>query len=137
MSERWTPDLDDYVDLAAFLLGAEPEAVRQLPRIGLAGSALHAPFAEFGGVAAYSDLTEQAAVLVEHLARNHPLPDGNKRAAFLTMARFLDANGMRWGVKDVETDGSMVERIAAGAADREQVVAWIRSRTCPTPQDAS
>jgi prophage maintenance system killer protein len=36
------------------------------------------------GVAAeriYVDLADKAAVLVCRLARNHPLPDGNKRAA--------------------------------------------------------
>lgn len=34
--------------------------------------------------------TEKAAVLVERLARNHPLPDGNKRAAFLSAWLFME-----------------------------------------------
>ena len=53
MSERWTPSLEDFVDAAGFILGAEPEAIRRLPRLALAESALHAPFASFGGVDAY------------------------------------------------------------------------------------
>jgi death on curing protein len=44
--------------------------------MALAESALHALFASFGGLEAYPTLMEQAAVLLEHLARNHPLPDG-------------------------------------------------------------
>jgi prophage maintenance system killer protein len=57
-----------------------------------AESALRAPFASFGGVEAYPTLTERAAVLLQHLAKNHPLPDANMRAAFLLTARLLDAN---------------------------------------------
>jgi death-on-curing protein len=80
-------------------------------------------------VEAYPTLSEQAAALLEHLARNHPLPDGNKRVAFLLMARFLDANGVVWGRPEVETDAGMVERVAAGDASREELVAWIERRT--------
>ena len=65
------------------------------PSIGLADSALATPHAGFGDYEAYPSLIEKAAVLVERLARNHPLPDGNKRAAFLSLDRFLAANGAR------------------------------------------
>jgi death-on-curing protein len=74
VSPRWQPSLDDYVHLAAYLLDADRAAIAALPRIALAESAVHAPFASFGGVEAYPDLVEQAAVLLERLARNHPLP---------------------------------------------------------------
>lgn len=126
---RWVPTLEDYLDLAAVVLAASVESLRRLPRMGLAESAIHAPFASFGGDEAYPGLVEQAAVLVAHLAQNHPLPDGNKRAAFLLMARFLDANGLTWASEDVEVDAGTVERIAAGQADHAQIVRWIHSRT--------
>ena len=132
MQPRWQPSLDDYVDMAAYLLRTDRATIIKLPRLTLAESALHAPFASFGGVEAYPTLVEQAAVLLEHLARNHPLPDANKRAAFLTTARFLDANGLRWGPPDVETDAGLVERVAAGDATHEDVVDWIRKRTADT-----
>jgi death-on-curing family protein len=61
-------------------------------------------------------LIEKAAVLVEHLARNHPLPDGNKRAAFLSVWLFLEVNGRPFNGEDAETDVPMVEQIAAGEA---------------------
>lgn len=124
--------MEDYVDLATFILGAAPEAVLRLPRIHLAESAIHAPFASFGGEAAYPDLVDQAAVLLAHLAQNHPLPDGNKRAAFLLTARFLDANGRRWGTQNVDLDGAMVERVAASDASHDEVVKWINVRTSAT-----
>ena len=55
-------------------------------------------------------------MLLEHLVKNHPLPDANKRAAFLLTARFLDANGLEWGAHYVETDASLIERVAARQA---------------------
>lgn len=126
---RWRPTLEDYIDVASFLLSAQPAAVRSLPRLGSAESAIHAPFASFGGEEAYPELLDQAAVLIAHLAQNHPLPDGNKRAAFLLTARFLHANGRIWGEQDTEIDASMVERIAASHATHDEIVAWIRART--------
>ncbi len=125
----WRPTLDDYIDLACFLLSATPEAIRRLPRIGSAESAIHAPFASFGGQDGYPELLDQAAVLIAHLAQNHPLPDGNKRAAFLLTARFLNANGRTWAGQDTDLDASMVERIAASDAARNEIVAWISART--------
>jgi death-on-curing protein len=129
VSDRWTPTLDDYVELAAYLLQVDTAAIEVLPRITLAESAVHAPFASFGGVDAYPALLTRAAVLLEHLAKNHPLPDGNKRAAFLLTARYLDANGLTWGPADVGQDASLVERVAAGDAEHQEVVDWIGRRT--------
>lgn len=126
---RWRPTLEDYVDLAAFLLAAPPEAIRRLPRVASAESAIHAPFASFGDEETYPELLDQAAVLIAHLTQNHPLPDGNKRAAFLLTARFLDANGRTWAAQDAEVDASMVERIASGDTTHDDIVAWIRART--------
>lgn len=63
------------------------------------------------------------------MAKNHPLPDGNKRAAFLLTARFLDANGYVWGPPDVDVDAGMVERVAAGDAVHREVVDWVTART--------
>ena len=129
MPPRWKPSLDDYIDIAAYLLGADRAAVARLPRLDLAESALNAPFASYGGEEAYTTLVAQAAVLLEHLAKNHPLPDGNKRAAFLLTARFLDANGLAWGPADADTDARTVERVAAGEGSQQEVIDWIRART--------
>ena len=80
---------------------------------------------------AYTELVDQAAVLITHLVENHPLPDGNKRAGFLMLARFLEANGRRWGTPDVTVDAPLIERIAAGDTSHDEVVAWITARTHP------
>lgn len=128
MAEVFYVSFGDYCRIAAEVLGTDPEQIARLPRIGLADSALAAPGAGFGDQDAYPELIEKAAVLVEHLARNHPLPDGNKRCAFLALERFLAANGRPIDVADPDTDVPMVERIAAGDATREEIIAWFGRR---------
>jgi death-on-curing protein len=126
---RWIPMIEDFLDIAGVVLGSTADQLRSLPGIALAESAIHAPFASYGGTDAYPELLDQAAVLIAHLARNHPLPDGNKRTAFVLTARFLDANGRRWKPEDVDTDASTVEGIASGQAGHEEIVAWLTDRT--------
>lgn len=62
------------------------------------------------------------------LARNHPLPDGNKRVALALTILFLERNGETWGAPDHDRDVGMVERIAAGHADQGEIRAWIADR---------
>lgn len=126
-------ELGDYCRIAAEVLGTTPEQIARLPRIGLADSALASPRAGFGDQEAYPTLIEKAAVLVEHLARNHPLPDGNKRCAFLALERFPAANGQPILDADPDTDVPMLERIAAGVAGRDEVVEWLQHRTASSP----
>ena len=110
------------------ILETDPERIEWLPGLTLAESAVEAPFAAFGGQEAYSGLLEQAAVLMERLARNHPLPDGNKRVALALTILFLERNGETWGAPEHDRDVGMVERIAAGHADPDEIRLWIAAR---------
>ena len=69
------PEFGDFCDVAADILGTTPEQIASLPNVGLAESALATPHAGFGDVELYATLLEKAAILLERLARNHPLPD--------------------------------------------------------------
>jgi death on curing protein len=96
----------------------------------LAGSALAAPFAGFGEHERYPSIEEKIAVLVERLARNHPVRvDGNKRSAFTMGVIFAERNGLAWRSEDLERDAAMVEALAAGHATHDDAVAWVRERT--------
>ena len=82
----------------------------------------------------YLDLDEfllisQAAALCWHLARNHPLPDGNKRAAFLSMVELLERNGTRWpDPYDIGEAEEVVRGVAAGTVDVEELAEWVRKQ---------
>jgi len=90
------PTLDDYLHTAAYVLDLPVETVIKSARIELAESALHAPQAGWGEVEFYPELPMKAAVLLVRLAKNRPLPDGNKRAALATTIAFCVVNGYDW-----------------------------------------
>ncbi len=91
---------------------------------------MHAPSAGFGEEDFYPDLFEKAAVLTCRLAWNHPLPDGNKRAAWASLGMFVDLNS---GQGDPEPpDGDQAEAamlaIAASGVDEAWVASWLKQR---------
>ena len=81
-------DLADYLLIAEAVTGVPAETLARLPRLDLAESALHAPQAEFGGVEFHPDFVMKAAVLCSRLLKNHPMPDGDKRAAWVSLQEF-------------------------------------------------
>lgn len=89
-------ELVDYLAIAAEVTGLAVEPLVKATKLDLADSALHAPAAGFGETEFYPDFIEKAAVLVVRLAKNHPLPDGNKRAAWVILRMFLAINGWEW-----------------------------------------
>jgi death on curing protein len=123
-------DLADYVLIAEAATGVAAEILVRSPRITLAESALHAPAATFGGVEFYPELAMKAAVLCVRLARNHPLPDGNKRAAYLSLLEFVERNGHRWHTSPADPDDTVrtIEGVAAGEIAETALAEWIRGR---------
>ena len=126
-------ELADYLLIAEAVLEIPAERLARLERISLAESALLAPAAEFEGTEAYPDLVAKAAALCWHLVKNHPLPDGNKRAAFLALRVFLDRNDAVWHRSPddpAETD-SVIRGVAAGTVSQASLADWIRTRLAP------
>lgn len=129
---------DDFLLAAAQVLGADPEAVRWVTSRPLAESALAAPAAGFGGHEPYPGFATKAAVLLERLARNHPLPDGNKRTALQCAILFANVNGYEWRPpQGDEPDGAetaeVVEAAAAGGVSLGALAAWVDDRLVPVP----
>ncbi|MBN3930288.1 type II toxin-antitoxin system death-on-curing family toxin [Streptomyces verrucosisporus] len=81
--------------------------------IGLLESAVHRPSASMFGTEAYADLFDKAAALLQSLAINPPLVDGNKRTAWLSCVTFLSLNGERLR-PDVDAAESLVIAVATG-----------------------
>lgn len=125
-------DLADYVAIAAAVTGLEVEVVMRVANLGLADSALHAPAAGSGDTDFYPDFVDKAAVLIVRLARNHPLPDGNKRAAWVALRAFVDLNGWVWNPRpDIDEAEHAVLAIAAGDWDEEATADWLRRHLVP------
>ena len=121
-------DLSDLLVIAELLLDVPAQDLAKMSRLDLAESALHAPAAEFGGVQFYPDLAAKAAVLCAHLVKNHPLPDGNKRLAFVAMVEFVERNGFTWTPPSGDEDGEVTDRVIRAVAVgelNEDVIAWL------------
>jgi death on curing protein len=101
--------------------------VVKVVQVHLANSALDAPSASFGGQELYTDFVDKAAVLLVRLAKNHPLPDGNKRAAWVSLRLFVEMNGWNWdpypSVDDAET---AVLRVTSSEWAEAETAEWLR-----------
>ncbi len=122
--------LAEYFWLAEQVTGVDADTLAKASRSELADSALHAPQAGFGDVEFYPDLYDKAAVLVCRLARNHPLPDGNKRAAWAALVMFIDLNHGIWDPDppDIDRAEEAMLAIAAGDVDETWTAAWLKER---------
>jgi death on curing protein len=122
--------LADFLVLAEAVTGLDAAALALADHVvARAESALAAPFAEFGGVEVYEGLAVKAAVLCSRLVRNHPLPDGNKRVAYLCMIELIRRNGGEWRpvAPDLER-AEMVDRLAGRDLTEEDFAAWLEAQ---------
>ncbi len=122
--------LAEYLWLAEQVTGLDTSTLTKASRVELADSALHAPQAGFGDDDFYPDIYDKAAVLTCRLAWNHPLPDGNKRAAWAALLMFVDLNDGHWtpDPPDVDEAVAAMLAIAAGEVDEAWVAGWLRQR---------
>lgn len=123
-------DLAEYLWLAEQVTGVEAAVLAKASRVDLADSALHAPSAGFGDEDFYSDIYDKAAVLCCRLAWNHPLPDGNKRAAWAALVLFVDLNDGVWDPDppDVDQAEHAMLTVAAGEVDEAWLAEWLGVR---------
>ncbi|UGT59696.1 type II toxin-antitoxin system death-on-curing family toxin [Nocardia asteroides] len=83
----------EYLTLPELLGLAQRLGTPEVRDYGLLDSALARPRTSVFGQDAYADLWHKAAALMESVARNHGLVDGNKRLAWYATWVFLHLNG--------------------------------------------
>lgn len=110
-------DVADYVIIASEVLEVDDFSVLRVLKVAGANSAIAAPQTDYFGVELFPEFAMKVAVLGYRLLRNHPLPDGNKRCAFLAMNEFVERNGGEWIVADEDDTVKMIESAAAGEID--------------------
>ncbi|KPC82629.1 phage killer protein [Streptomyces sp. NRRL S-4] len=90
--------------------------------VGLLESAAHRPSAAMFGEEAYPDVLDKAAALLQSLAINRPLFDGNRRTAWLSCVTFLAMNGVDLR-PDIDAAEQLVVAVASGEADEVELIA--------------
>ncbi|GGT42573.1 type II toxin-antitoxin system death-on-curing family toxin [Streptomyces phaeofaciens] len=110
----------EVTDIARIAFGGRAPEAREP---GLLASAVHRPRARMFGTAAYDDLYEQAAALLHGIATNHPLVDGNKRAAWLATVTFLALHGTDLAACDQDAAYDLVIDVASGTESEIAAIA--------------
>ncbi|WP_280470665.1 type II toxin-antitoxin system death-on-curing family toxin [Nocardia farcinica] len=91
---------------------------------GLLDAAIARPQATVFGVDAYPTLFEKAAALLQSIARNHALLDGNKRTAWAAAWVFLELNGIELDpVFDVDEAERFINEVAQDSKLRPEAIA--------------
>ncbi|MER5733766.1 Fic family protein [Streptomyces sp. NPDC002138] len=115
-----------YLTLPEVLNLAERLGTSDVRDYGLLDSALARPRSSVFGQDAYPDVWEKAAALMESLARNHGLVDGNKRIAWYAAWVFLHMNGHPLDAGfDVDEAERFVLDVCQGALDVPKIAAQL------------
>jgi len=115
----------DYLTLDDVLAAAEAHLGRpaDVGDYGLLESAIARPQSTVFGEDAYPVLHEKAAALLQSLATNHALIDGNKRTAFVATALFYEFNGHRIPAEAEDELFDLVIAVATRQLDTVQKIA--------------
>jgi len=119
--------LAEALTIAEVVTGIDSFTLSKASRLELLDSALHAPQAGFGDVEFYPEFLDKAAVLVVRLARNHPLPDGNKRLAWQALTMFCALDGHELAIPADDAVSTMLA-VAAGEMSESEVAVWLGER---------
>jgi death-on-curing protein len=120
--------MGDFLLAAEAALGIDAHALTRVTKVALAESALAAPYATFGGHDFYKHPIERAAILASRIVRNHPLPDGNKRVAFLLMVLDLEEHGYALTATPKEID-RVFRSLAARHMTEDYFTIWLTAHT--------
>ena len=115
----------DYLTLDDVLAAAEAHLGHpaEVGDYGLLESAVARPQATVFGEDAYPTIHEKAAALLQTLAANHPLLDGNRRTAFVATALFYGLNGHHVPGSAEDELFDLVIAVATGGLDTVSKIA--------------
>lgn len=118
------------------VLTAGAAAIGQIPKVsdyGLLDAAVARPRTTAFGLDAYPDDFAKAAALLQSLARNHALVDGNKRTAWAAAWTFLYINGVTLGDFDVDDAEAFMNDVATnGDLDIAYLAGKLASYAAPS-----
>jgi len=122
--------LEDVTELGIAMLAREGEDFL-IADAGLLDSGLMRPQASAFGEPAYSTLSVQAAALMQSLARNHALVDGNKRMSWAATKLFLRFNGIMLRAPSPDSGERFVLDVVAGSLTVSEIAQQLANWATP------
>lgn len=124
--------MTDYLALEDLLALCRDLGDLRIRDVGLLHSAAERPTTTVYGAETYPDVHTKAAALMQSLARNHALVDGNKRLAWLATVIFYGLNGLAIDAPDDDAYVLMIE-VSTGAIDVPAIALrlapWVKTAT--------
>jgi len=117
--------LDDLLVIASAVLGIEAGVLAKMTNLVVADMAINAPSASFGGEEFYPEFETKVAVMGYRIVRHHPLPDGNKRTAFLAMVELVERNDRLWTTHSEDRTVEMMLAAAGGSVSEQEFIRWV------------
>lgn len=115
--------LEDLFVLVELMFGT----TRMVRDPGLLDAAAYRPRATMFGDDLYPTVHLKAAALMESLACNHPLIDGNKRLAFIATVTFYGLNGWRLQLPHQDAAVDLVLGVAKGEVELHRIAGTLES----------
>lgn len=120
--------LDNLLQIASAATDGDPP-VRDL---GLLEAAADRPRTTVFGLDAYPTIQTKAAALLQSIARNHALVDGNKRTAWLATFVFYDLNGYELDTPDDDGPVDLVLDVVSQHLEVDEIAVriapWVKPR---------
>ena len=124
--------MTDYLTLDDLLALCRDLGDLRVRDVGLLHAAAERPATTIFGVETYPDLHAKAAALMQSLAGNHALVDGNKQLAWLATVVFYGVNGVEVEAPDDDAYALVIE-VSTGDADVASIAAqlapWVNPAT--------
>jgi death-on-curing protein len=98
---------------------------------GLISAAVARPRASAFGEDAYQDLETKAAALLQSIARNHALVDGNKRLSLAATIAFLGVNGRRLTLSNDEAYNLVIAVSTGVLSEVDEIADVLRASSEP------
>lgn len=118
----------EYLTVEDLLALAEHLGALRVRDLGLLDAAAHRPASSAMGRDTYGCVHEKAAVLLESLTRSHPLVDGNKRLAWMSIFVFFGLNGLDLDAPEDDAY-DLVVGVATGSVEYAEAADRLRSWT--------
>lgn len=120
-------ELEDVLQIAYMVT----EGQAKVRDMGLLASALSRPQGHAFGTEFYPSVWEKTAALLQSLACNRPLFDGNKRTAWIACMTFLEINGAPSLRPDIDVAEVLVLDVATSKIEDIQAIAEaLRALAC-------
>lgn len=122
-----------YLDLETLIPQLERVGFK-VKDVGLLGSALARPQSSVFGQDAYPTIWTKAAALFDSLLKNHPMFDGNKRTAWISVNVFLALNNQKLR-SDQDSAFDLILGVAKKQINLHDAAKWFDGHSAPAKLD--